>query len=118
MQIVSPTILPFTVERENLLLDAAVSVQRRLLHSNAYFRVSHATASQKEHTLWVTLVINRQSFKQGVGHLTYKQVSPRNLRAVTPARGYQAVAGLGRVLAALLEWSAPAAAEQPQWPTV
>eukprot|EP00891_Asterochloris_glomerata_P007929 jgi/Astpho2/7929/fgenesh1_pg.00118_%23_34_t len=74
LKIVSPTILPFTVERENMLLDATVSVQRRLPHSNAYFRVSHAKSSLKEHTLWVTLVINRQSFKHGAGHLTYKQL--------------------------------------------
>lgn len=92
MQIVSPTILPFTVERENMLLDATVSVQRRLPHSNAYFRVSHAKSSLKEHTLWVTLVINRQSFKHGAGHLTYKQVSAGNLRAVTAAHKYWAVA--------------------------
>ena len=83
MQIVSPTILPFTVERENLLLDALISVQRGLPHSNAYFRVSDARSSQKQHTLWVTLVINRQSFKHGVGHSTYKQVSLGNLSAAT-----------------------------------
>ena len=80
MQIVTPTILPFTVERENLLLDALVAVQRGLPHSNAYFRVSHAKSSQKEHTLWVTLVINRQAFKHGANHLTYKQVSIGNPR--------------------------------------
>ena len=74
MQIVSPTILPFTVERENMLLDATVSVQQGLPHSNAYFRVSDTKSSQKEHTLWVTLVINRQSFKHGAGHSTYKEV--------------------------------------------
>ena len=103
MQIVSPTILPFTVERENLLLDATSSVQQGHTHSNAYFRISDVKSSQKEHTLWVTLVINRQSFKHGAGRVTYKQVNIGNLSAATHACGYQAVAGSSRVLAALLD---------------
>ena len=88
VQIVSPTILPVTGERENRLLDALVSVRGHLPHSNAYFRVSHAKSSDKEHILWVTLIINRQSFKHGAGHLTYKQASTINLRAVTRDCGH------------------------------
>ena len=116
LQILSPIFLPFTVERENMLLDALASVQRRLLHSNAYFRVSDAKTSQKEHTLWATLVVNRQSFKHGAGHITYKQVSIRNLRAETRAYRHQAVAGSGGVLAALVDaepWLLPSSCNGP-----